>query len=75
MLSKPPPSNSARIGLAPRSGLAKILRLGQGLENVRLFRNPRAHWSVFRFWAEPPGTVSTFLFTGRIVDATAEVTR
>lgn len=41
------PSNSEAIGLADRSGLAKGLRLGQGLENVGSLRIPHAYWFVF----------------------------
>lgn len=68
-----PPSNSDRIGLAPQAGLAKFLRLGHGLDDVRLVPSPCVHWSVFRFWAEQPGTISTLLFTGRVADAVAKV--
>lgn len=71
--SSHPPSNSERIGLAPQSGLAEVLRLGPGLVDVCLVPNPRADWSLFCFWAEHPGTVSTLLFTGRVVDAIAKV--
>lgn len=72
-LQAAPPSNSESIGLAPPSGLADVLRLGPGLEDVCLVPSPRADWSVCCFWAEPPGTVSTLLFTGRVVDASAKV--
>lgn len=59
--------------MAPQSGLVEVLRLGQGLEDVCLVPGPCVDWSVFCFWAEHPGTVSTLLFTGRVVDAIAKV--
>lgn len=72
-LQATPPSNSESIGLAPQPGLVEVLRLGQGLEDVCLAPRPCVDWSVFCFWAEHPGTVSTLLFTGRVVDAIAKV--